>query len=122
MFNNQKKSDNNQKIDTIIGPSSNIEGKINASGTVRIDGKYTGDIFTDGDVIIGEDGVIDGNITAVNVSISGKVEGNVFCQNLLEILSTGHLNGDVEVKKLFISDGAVFRGKCNMNLNDEVLA
>lgn len=115
MFNNGRKQQDNQKVDTIIGPSSNIEGKINASGTVRIDGKYTGDIFTDGDVIIGENGVINGNINAGDVSISGKVDGNILCRGLLEILPTGHLDGDIEVKKISISDGAVFKGKCSMN-------
>lgn len=116
MFNNQRKLQDSPRIDTIIGPSSNIEGKISATGTVRIDGKYTGDIFTDEDVIVGENGVINGNINARNVSISGKVDGNVLCKGLLEILPSGHLDGDIEVKKISISDGAVFKGKCSMNL------
>jgi cytoskeletal protein CcmA (bactofilin family) len=116
MFNNQRKLQDSQKIDTIIGPSSNIEGKINATGTVRIDGKYTGDIFTDEDVLVGENGVINGNINSRNVSISGKVDGNIICNGLLEILPTGHLDGDIEVKKISISDGAIFKGKCSMNL------
>lgn len=114
MFNNQRKPQDSPRIDTIIGPSSNVEGKISASGTVRIDGKYTGDIFTDEDVLIGENGVINGNINARNVSISGKVDGNIFCKGLLEILPTGHLDGDIEVKKISISDGATFKGNCNM--------
>ena len=116
MFNNQRKLQGSQRIDTVIGPSSNIEGKINASGTVRIDGKYTGDIFTDEDVLIGENGVINGNINAMNVSISGKVDGNIICKGLLEILPSGHLDGDIEVKKISISDGAVYKGNCNMIL------
>lgn len=116
MFNNQRKLHDNQRIDTIIGPTSDIEGKISATGTIRIDGKYTGDIFTDEDVLIGESGVINGNISSRNVSISGKVYGNIFCNGLLELLHTGHLDGDIEVKKISISDGAVFKGKCSMNL------
>lgn len=116
MFNNQRKIQDSPRIDTIIGPSSNIEGKINATGTVRIDGKYTGDIFTEEDVLVGENGVINGNISSRNVSISGKVDGNIICNGLLEILPTGHLDGDIEVKKISISDGAIFKGKCSMNL------
>lgn len=116
MFSNQKKLQDSPRIDTIIGPSSNIEGKINATGTVRIDGKYTGDISTDEDVLVGENGVVNGNIISRNVSISGKINGNVICNGLLEILPTGHLDGDIEVKKISISDGAVFKGKCSMNL------
>lgn len=104
----------NVKIDTIIGPSSRLEGKINASGTVRIDGTYNGDIYTDGDVIVGETGFIDGNIFSTNSSITGKVSGNVNCKGLLEILPSGKLLGDVEVKSISISDGAIFKGKCSM--------
>ena len=116
MFNNQKKLQDSTRIDTIIGPSSNIEGKINTTGTIRIDGKYTGDIFTDEDVLVGENGIINGNINSRNVSISGKVDGNIICNGLLEILPTGHLDGDIEVRKISISDGAIFKGKCSMNL------
>ncbi len=116
MFTNQRKPQDSQRIDTIIGPSSNIEGKINATGTVRIDGKYAGDIFTDEDVLVGENGVINGNINSRNVSISGKVNGNIICNGLLELLPTGQLDGDIEVKKISISDGAIFKGKCSMNL------
>jgi cytoskeletal protein CcmA (bactofilin family) len=114
MFNNSKKISDNIKIDTIIGPSSTIEGKISATGTVRIDGTYTGDIFSDADVIVGENGVINGNIHANNISVSGKVDGNVMCRGLLEILPTGRLDGDIEVNKISICDGAIFKGKCNM--------
>lgn len=120
MFRDQRKPNDTPRIDTIIGPTSNIEGKINASGTVRVDGRYTGDIFTDADVLVGENGFINGNINARNVSISGKVEGNVFCNGLLELLPTANLNGDIEVKKVSISDGAVFKGKCSMNLEESL--
>lgn len=114
MFTNPKKTIGESRIDTVLGPSSNIEGKINASGTVRIDGKYIGDIFSEADVIIGENGNINGNIHAENISISGTVTGNIFAKGLLEILATGKLDGDIEVKKIVISDGAIFKGKCNM--------
>lgn len=117
---NPKKAFENPKIDTIIGPSSNIEGKINAAGNVRIDGKYTGDIYTESDVIIGETGYIKGNIFSNNVSISGKVEGNVTCKGILEIAPTGRLIGDIEVKNVSICDGAVFKGNCNMISSEPV--
>lgn len=112
MFSTSKKTQD--EIDTIIGPSSSIEGQINASGSVRIDGKYKGDIHSDANVIIGEQGYVSGNIFTSNLSISGRVEGNVNCKGLLEIHSTGQLIGDVEVKSISISDGAIFKGKCNM--------
>lgn len=116
-----KKILDSQKIDTIIGTSSNIQGTITSSGTVRIDGNYTGNVTSDADVIVGEGGIIDGNISSVNVIISGKVNGNISCKGLLEISSTGRLIGDVEVKNIAIADGAVFKGKCDTMINESTL-
>lgn len=116
-----KKILDSQKIDTIIGTTSNIQGTITSSGTVRIDGNYTGNVTSDADVIVGEGGIIDGNISSVNVIISGKVNGNISCKGLLEISSTGRLIGDVEVKNIAITDGAVFKGKCDTMVNESTL-
>lgn len=118
MFSAPRKTPENVKIDTIIGQNSKLEGTINASGTVRIDGTYIGDIHADGDVIVGETGVINGNIFSNNLAITGKVEGNVSCRGLLEILPHGKLIGDIEVRNISISDGAVFSGKCSMISED----
>jgi cytoskeletal protein CcmA (bactofilin family) len=115
MFSNTKTSTNQiSKIDTLIGTSTNITGNIVATGVIRIDGKYAGDISTESDVIIGEGGYIKGNVRAVSVSISGNVEGNMCCSGTLEILSTGSLIGDVEVANFSIGKGAIFNGNCKM--------
>lgn len=102
------------KVDTIIGPLTSIDGTINATGTIRIDGKYNGDIITETDVIVGETGIVTGNITAFNVTISGMVTGNMKCGSLFELLSTGQLVGDIEAKNISINTGAIFKGRCLM--------
>jgi cytoskeletal protein CcmA (bactofilin family) len=113
-FSSKKKHVESTRIGTIIGQGSKLEGKITVSGTIRIDGTHIGDIYTDGDVIIGETGFISGNIYSDNVSITGRVEGNVRCKGLLEILFKGILIGDIEAGKISISDGSAFSGKCQM--------
>lgn len=123
MFSSSKSSqDNNNlkssKIDTIIGPSTKFEGNINASGTIRLDGNLKGDIISETDVIIGESGNCNGNITASNVTISGNITGNIKCKELLEILPGGKLFGDIEAGKISINTGAIFRGKCAMNSSE----
>jgi cytoskeletal protein CcmA (bactofilin family) len=109
------------KIDTIIGPLTSIQGTLNATGTIRIDGKYNGDVNTETDVIIGETGVITGNITALNITISGMVIGNMKCGNLLELLPTGQLVGDIDAKNISINTGAIFKGKCLMAIKEDNL-
>lgn len=120
MFSNSKNIQvSNTKVETIIGPGTIIEGDIKSTGMVRVEGKCTGDIITDGAVIIGEGAYINGNITAGNVSLGGRVEGNVRCSGVLEIMLKGALIGDVDAMELSIQKGAVFNGKCNI-LSDEV--
>ncbi len=120
MFSSSKNSQaSNAKVETIIGQGTSIDGDIKSTGIVRIDGKCTGDIATSSDVIVGEQAFINGDITAVNVSLAGRVEGNVRCTGVLEIMLQGTLIGDVEVAGLSIQKGAVFNGKCSI-LSKEV--
>lgn len=118
MFSSSKKSKSVSSsvgtIDTIVGVSSSMEGNINSNGIIRIDGKFKGDIVTKTDLIVGEQGYIEGNIMANNASISGKIEGNIKCHELLEILPTGRVFGDIEVANMAINEGAVFKGNCKM--------
>jgi cytoskeletal protein CcmA (bactofilin family) len=115
MFSSSKNTNSQaSKVETVIGKGTSIEGNIKSSGVIRIDGGCVGDIITDSDVIIGENASINGDITAVNVSLAGKVEGNVRCSGVLEITVKGSLTGDVHVSGLSIQKGAVFSGKCNI--------
>jgi cytoskeletal protein CcmA (bactofilin family) len=119
MFSSSKNTSvSTNKIDTLIGAATNMSGNINTTGVIRIDGKYSGDIFTESDVIIGEGAFIKGNIIALNISIAGNVEGNIKSNGTLEILPTGTLIGDVEVVFFSIDKGATFNGMCVMISQD----
>jgi cytoskeletal protein CcmA (bactofilin family) len=119
MFSSSKNTQvSSSKVETVVGQGTCIDGDIKSTGIVRVDGKCTGDVVTNADVIIGECGCIDGNVTAVNVSIAGKIEGNVRCTGVLEIMLKGTLVGDVEVTELSIQKGAIFNGKCNIISNE----
>lgn len=120
MFSSAKASSSqNNRIDTLIGTSTSITGNIVATGVIRVDGKHTGDISTESDIVIGEGGYVKGDLKAVSVSILGNVEGNISCSGTLEILPTGSLTGDVEVANFSIGKGGIFNGKCSM-VNKEV--
>ncbi|AIS52048.1 hypothetical protein TKV_c08660 [Thermoanaerobacter kivui] len=105
---------NPDKIDTVIGKNSTFEGTIKSQGTLRIDGNFTGQIETKGNIIIGESAKVEANITTDNIILSGEVKGNIFAKGQLQLTSTGKLSGDIEVQNLIIEDGAIFDGKCKM--------
>lgn len=124
MFNNSKseqavKKVNIHKVDTLIGPSASLQGDITSEGDVRVDGNFNGNILCKREVIIGETAVMTGNITADTVIIFGKVKGNIKSSGLLEIMSTGKLYGDIDVKSVAIKEGAVFKGKSIMNSDEK---
>jgi cytoskeletal protein CcmA (bactofilin family) len=108
------------RIDTIIGKETSINGTVEAKGILRVDGKVTGQLITNGDIIVAESGIIEADVKARSISIAGTIRGNVEATGILEIEPAGKLFGDISVAKLSIGDGAVFQGACKMrNQQDE---
>lgn len=105
---------NSRTDTTIIGSGANFNGTLNSSGIIRIDGNFEGELNIDGNVIVGESGRIKGNIKASKITIAGTVDGNIHCSDTLELMASGKLYGDMEVKGVNIEDGAIFDGKCTM--------
>lgn len=104
-------------VDTLLGIGSEFKGQINAKGTVRVDGKVEGNVNSEDGVIIGEKGLVKGNIGAKTVMISGKVTGNVSASKRLEITPTGQLQGDIATPRLAIAEGVIFKGNCDMGFD-----
>lgn len=118
MFNNTSKKaerSTGDMVETIIGESAVIEGTIRATETTRIDGTIKGEVLSQGTVIIGERGKVEGDISAVNILVAGTVAGNLRIQEKMEVTSTGTINGDIFTKTLIIDEGASFMGSCTMD-------
>jgi len=101
--------------DSTISSKVNIDGNIYTESSLYIAAKINGEIRSDSDVYIDADGIVNGNIFARNICISGVVEGSVEASGALKIQSTGKLYGDINVFRFIASEGAVFEGKCTMN-------
>jgi cytoskeletal protein CcmA (bactofilin family) len=114
MFGSGNKSISNEKMDTLIGKGTSFEGTVNAEGTIRLDGKIHGGLNITGNLIVGEEGAVKGNIKAENAFIAGVVEGNVIATSQLHITHTAKLIGDITVKNVIIDEGAVFVGNCKI--------
>lgn len=114
---NTKESTNLDKVDTLISSKVQIDGNIKATGTIRLDCQTTGDIEGQG-FIIGEAGSVKGDVKCDSVIIAGRVEGNVFAVDKVHIKATGTLIGDIEVGRIIIDEGAVFKGLCKMLLKN----
>ena len=101
-------------FEAYIGKSTQITGNITAQGSIRIDGTFSGIVFSESDVVVGETGNITGNIKAnifgANVTVAGKIEGNIVAKGTLEVLASSVITGDVRCEKLTVETGAVLRG------------
>ncbi len=109
-----KKPSRKEDAFTVIGSNASLEGKLNDSQSVYVEGHLYGDITTEGEVHIGRMGFVRGNVKGSAVYIWGKVEGNVEAREVLEIHPGGTLEGDLVTKRLIVHDGAVFIGRSQM--------
>jgi cytoskeletal protein CcmA (bactofilin family) len=99
---------------TVISKGVKIEGKLSCSGSIRLDGEVKGDISSQSTVIIGENGKVNGQINAANISIGGKVVGTVRAKEKLTLDSKANLQGDIFTKIIAFESGAIFNGNCKM--------
>lgn len=111
----KNKNDNNPNaFDTLIGKNTVITGKIESSGLTRIEGKVEGDIVLEGNLIVGQDSFVKGNIKGVNVEIYGNVQGDIDVEDALTLHETAILQGDVDIKTFIVKGNAAFDGNCKM--------
>ncbi len=106
-------TDNSQSIN-FLGNGTSIKGDIITNGDFRIDGALVGSINSKGKVVIGPSGRVEGEIVCQNADISGHVQAKVVVNELLTLKASAVLNGDIFVNKLAIEPGARFTGSCNM--------
>ena len=99
---------------TFLGKGVDFKGVLNFDGTVRIDGRVEGEVHTTGTLIIGEQAVIKGILSAGTLMTSGKVNGTVTATEKVQILKPGVLIGDIRTPGISIEDGAHFHGMCDM--------
>ena len=98
----------------LIGSGTQINGDINSTGDVRIDGTLTGNISLNGRLVIGPNGKIEGNVTCQNADVSGEIKGKITVSEILALKNTAKILGDIATGKISIEPGAIFTGTCNM--------
>lgn len=102
-------------LSAYIDEGSEIEGKYRFSGTLMLNGKFSGEIQTQDTLIIGEKGVVNAIVRAGTVIISGEVVGNVNATERVELRGTARVFGDVEAPVVIVEEGVLFEGHCRMN-------
>jgi cytoskeletal protein CcmA (bactofilin family) len=120
--------DNHQTMETAMtNPSTppknilttdvEIKGSLKFSGDLLLDGKLEGDINSDGNLTLGENAAVTGNIGVGTVVVRGKVNGNITAREKIDLKSKAEVFGDIRASKLSMEDGVTFVGKTEVNPN-----
>lgn len=107
-----------ENILNTISQGTVITGSIVTSNDIRIEGKIVGSIVCKAKLVIGEKGIIEGNVDAANVIVGGTFKGVLIVRELLQLLEKGRINGDIFTRRLSIQVGGYFSGNCRMG--DEI--
>ncbi len=116
MFTNKEdyRSEEISNSSNTISRETSIEGNVETSGNLRIEGKILGNIKAKSKVVLGSSAKVEGKIYAQNADIEGTVKGTVQVEGLLTLKSNAKIKGDINTGKLVMEAGAMFDGKCKM--------
>jgi cytoskeletal protein CcmA (bactofilin family) len=124
MFNSKSKSDSvigSSTGNTLIGAGTTIKGDLISNGDVRIDGTLIGNITGSAKVLIGQDGVVQGDIEGQQADIQGKVTGKLQIRELLNLRGDAVIRGNIHAGKLQIEPSVTFNGQCHMGKEASVV-
>jgi cytoskeletal protein CcmA (bactofilin family) len=110
-----KKNKKIASISTFLGSDSSVEGTIEFQGTIRLDGRVRGKISSNGGtLIVGEEAVIDADVTVATIIVMGEISGTINATERLEVYPPGRVNGDVQAAIISIEPGGILNGNCSM--------
>jgi cytoskeletal protein CcmA (bactofilin family) len=102
------------EITTLLGRGSEFEGKLTFEGTVRIDGKLSGEIFSEDVLVIGEGAQVNAEIDVGVIIVEGNVTGNIHAKRAVELHAPARVKGNIETPSLYIDKGVIFEGFSKM--------
>jgi len=99
---------------TIIAEGCKVSGDIGGSSDLRVEGEFEGSVSISGIVFVAESGQVRTSIRAAKVTVSGRVDGNIFGDQMIELEPTAVVNGDLLAPKILIREGASLQGRVEM--------
>lgn len=105
-----KQSDLNGFLDS----GSDVTGDLRFQTSFRVDGKFSGTVISEGELIVGQGGEVEGDLRIGQIVISGKVSGSIRASRRVHLSSSGVLLADIDTPVLIIDEGGFFQGQCSM--------
>lgn len=110
------------RVNSVIGKGTEFEGTVRTKETFRVEGFVKGTILSEGTLIIGNGGKVDGTVKAVNILVGGEAYGELYASGKVEANASGRIYGNIHTKSLIVDENAIFQGTCEMTggKNEEV--
>lgn len=102
-------------LNGFLDRGSHLRGELFFDTHFRVHGKFSGEVKTEGELIVGEGGEVEGDVRVGQVVVSGIVRGSIQASRRVQITATGKVFADVETPSLIVEDGACFEGRCSMS-------
>lgn len=100
--------------ETIIGTGVKLRGNLASEGDILVDGTLAGNIKTRGNLNIGVNAHVTGDVSAESVTVAGQLDGNIRAADATTIAETGQITGDIITTRLHVGMGAIFIGTSKM--------
>ncbi len=101
-------------LDGFIDAGTRLVGELRFKDTFRIDGQLEGKVISEGNLVIGERGRVEGELRVRNVFVSGEFRGSIHEAHRVEVGATGRVYGEVQTQALVVEDGAILEGSSSM--------
>ena len=108
-----------EEINALLGWGTEFEGKLTFEGAVRVDGKFTGEVQSNGMLIIGEKAVVRAEIQAGVVLVHGEAHGKISAKSRIEAYPPARIYGDIYSPVLVLGEGVIFEGTAHMTGESE---
>lgn len=102
------------EINAFLGAGTDYQGKLSFQGAVRIDGRFTGEVESEGTLVVGKDAVVEGQVRVSQLILSGKLRGDIQAGAKVVLHKTADLKGNLNTPSLVVEEGALLEGKVNM--------
>lgn len=99
---------------TMIAAGTTVHGDIESESDMRVDGNIIGNVVCKAKIVLGESGIIQGDLHSSHADVFGTINGNVATKELLVLKAKSTINGNLSTGRLQIEPNAIFNGKCTM--------
>ncbi len=106
------------RVNSFLDKGTEFDGKLAFEGAVRINGRFSGEIYSEGTLYVGESGEVNAEVQVSTAIVSGAVTGDIVASDKVELQRSARLRGNIKTQVLKIEEGAIFEGNCQMQFEE----